>query len=151
MHRNSKILKGVGLATLLLLLVMAVGVAFAGNGGAPRVAVLSGAQEAPGPGDPDGSGFASIRLNVGQERVCWQISYENISEPRAAHIHKAPAGSPGGVVVPLSPISGGCTSADGALIQDIIDYPDQYYVNVHTPDFGPGAIRGQLSNPGQSK
>ena len=153
MSRNSKVLNGIGLAAVLLVLVFAVGVAFAGNRGAPRVTTLSGAEEAPGPGDPDGSGFASIRLNVGQERVCWQISYENIGEPRAAHIHKAPAGSPGGVVVPLldPSISSGCTAADGALIQDIIDYPDQYYVNVHTAEHPAGAIRGQLSNPGQSK
>jgi len=142
----------IGLAALLLVLILAVGVAFAGNGGAPRVTTLSGAEEVHG-GDVDGSGFASIRLNVGQERVCWQISYENITTPFAAHIHKAPAGSNGGVVVPLMTpaISGGCVWADGALIQDIIDYPDQYYVNVHNPDFPPGALRGQLSNPGQSK
>ena len=57
------------------------------------------------------------------------------------------------VVVPLldPSISSGCTAADGALIQDIIDYPDQYYVNVHTAEHPAGAIRGQLSNPGQSK
>ncbi|HSG17387.1 MAG TPA: CHRD domain-containing protein [Anaerolineae bacterium] len=151
MRRNSLLLNTAGLVALLLVLVVAVSVAFAGNGGAPRVTTLSGAEEAPVPGDPDGSGFAAIRLNVGQERVCWEISYENISEPRAAHIHTAPAGAPGPVVVALNPISGGCASADSALIQNIIDYPDQYYVNVHTPDFPGGAIRGQLSNPGQSE
>lgn len=152
MHRNSKVLKVIGLATLLLVLAMAVGVVFAGNGGAPRVTTLSGAEEVNG-GDEDGSGFASIRLNVGQERVCWEISYADIVEPFAAHIHKAPAGVNGGVVVPtfVPSISGGCVSADGALIQDIIDHPEEYYVNVHNSDFPGGALRGQLSNPGQSK
>ncbi|MFN2223340.1 MAG: CHRD domain-containing protein [Chloroflexota bacterium] len=151
MRRNKKILTVFGLAALLLVLIMAVGVAFAGNGGAPRVTTLSGAEEAPGPGDPDGSGFASIRLNVGQERVCWQISYEGIAPAAAAHIHRAPAGSPGPVVVPLDPNQDGCTWADGALIQEIIDYPDRFYVNVHNADYPAGALRGQLSNPGQSE
>ena len=151
MGRNRLVRRTIGLAALLLVLILAVSVAFAGgNGGAPRITTLSGT-EIVGGGDADGSGSAAIRLNVGQERVCWQVSYENIAEPFAAHIHKAPAGSNGGPVIPLSPIAGGCASADGALIQDIIDYPDQYYVNVHTPEHPPGAIRGQLSNPGQSK
>lgn len=152
MRRKSLTLGVMGMTVLLLVLIMAVSVAFAANGGAPRVTTLSGAEEVPA-ADPDGSGFASVRLNVGQERVCWEISYENISEPFAAHIHEAPTGSNGGVVIPLMTpsISGGCVSADGALIQDIIDYPDQYYVNVHNADFPPGALRGQLSNRGQSE
>jgi hypothetical protein len=135
----------------ILITLTLVSVAFAGDGGgAPRVTTLSGAEEVSG-GDPDGSGFASIRLNVGQQRVCWEVSFSDISEPFAAHIHNAPAGVNGGVVVPLSPIEGGCTSADPGLIQAIIDFPELYYVNVHNADFPPGAIRGQLSNIGQSK
>jgi hypothetical protein len=156
MPRSNKVLTIVGLAALLLALILAVGVAFAGNAGngagAPRITTLSGAEEVNG-GDPDGSGFASIRLNVGQERVCWEISYEGIAEPFAAHIHRAPAGSNGGVVVPLfvPSISSGCVSADGDLIQEIIDYPERFYVNVHNADYPGGALRGQLSNPGQSE
>lgn len=137
------------LIVILFTLVLA-SVAFAGDGGVLRVTTLSGAEEVGG-GDPDGSGFASIRLNVGQERVCWEVSFSDILAPLAAHIHKAPAGVNGGVVVPLNPIESGCTTADPGLIQDIIDFPEQYYVNVHTADFPPGAIRGQLSNRGQSE
>ncbi|MBA3400981.1 MAG: CHRD domain-containing protein [Actinobacteria bacterium] len=32
----------------------------------------------------------------------------------------------------------------------IIDHPEQYYVNVHNAPFPGGAVRGQLSNRGQS-
>ena len=151
MRKNSLLLGVMGVAVLSLVLILAVSVAFAGNGGAPRVTTLSGAEEAPGPGDPDGSGFASIRLNVGQERVCWEISYEGIAPALAAHIHRAPAGSPGGVVVPLDPNQDGCRSANADLIQEIVDYPDRFYVNVHNADYPAGALRGQLSNPGQSE
>ncbi|HKZ85653.1 MAG TPA: CHRD domain-containing protein [Anaerolineae bacterium] len=90
-------------------------------------------------------------LNVGQKRVCWDISFEGIDPPFAAHIHFAPAGVNGGGVVPLSPITGGCKEGvDPALIQAIIDFPEQYYVNVHNAPFPGGAVRGQLSNRGQS-
>jgi len=139
--------------SMVLIIVLLVNVSTAaagGGGGAPRVTTLSGAEEVFA-GDPDGSGFASIRLNVGQATVCWEISFGGIDPPSAAHIHVAPAGVNGPVVVPLSPIAGGCTSANPALIQAIIDFPEQYYVNVHNAPFPGGALRGQLSNPGQSK
>lgn len=108
-----------------------------------------------GPADPDGTGFASITLNVGQARVCWEISVSNIVPAFAAHIHVAPAGVNGPIVVPLSPSTTGSSSGcgenvDPALIQAIIDHPEQYHVNVHNAPFPGGAVRGQLSNRGQS-
>jgi len=143
------------ISIVMLILLVAVGVALAG--GAPRVTTLSGAEEVSpttgelGAGDPDGSGFASIFLNHGQGTICWQVSYENIADPTAAHIHAAPAGVNGPVVVPLSPITSGCTSADQDLIKAIIQSPELYYVNVHNAGFPGGAVRGQLSNRGQSQ
>jgi hypothetical protein len=118
------------------------------------VTTLSGAEEVP-PADPDGTGFASITLNAGQSSVCWELSVSNIAPAFAAHIHAAPAGVNGPIVVPLSPptsgSSSGCTeNVDPALIQAIIDRPEQYYVNVHNAEFPGGAVRGQLSNRGQS-
>jgi hypothetical protein len=122
------------------------------TGGAKRSTSLSGAEEVP-PADPDGTGFALVTLNVGQGTVCWELTASNIAPASAAHIHKAPAGTNGSVVVPFSPptsgSSSGCTTADPALIQDIIDNPAQYYVNVHNAEFPGGAVRGQLSNRGQ--
>jgi hypothetical protein len=131
--------------------LMLVGGAWAFSG-AKRATTLSGAEEVP-PADPDGTGFALITLNVGQATVCWELTASNIAPAAAAHIHKAPAGVNGPIVVPLSPPTSGsssdCGSADVALIQDIIDNPEQYYVNVHNAEFPGGAVRGQLSNRGQ--
>jgi hypothetical protein len=126
-----------------------------GSGGAPRVTTLSGAEEVP-PADPDGTGFAAITLNVGQQTVCWELSVSNIVQATAAHIHAAPAGFNGGIVVPLSPpttgTSSGCAlGVNPTLIQAIIDHPELYYVNVHNAQFPGGAVRGQLSNRGQSR
>lgn len=136
---------------LLVLTVLALAT-IAADGGRKFTTALTGAAEAPGPGDPDGSGTASLRLNPGQGEVCFEITVSNITLPATgAHIHEAPAGSPGPVVVPLTPpdasgSSSGCVSADRDLIRAIIQNPEGYYVNVHTvPLYAAGAVRGQLS------
>lgn len=122
------------------------------QGGRPLRATLTGAAEVPVPGDPDGSGTALVTLNPGQGVVCFRIEVANITLPAlAAHIHSAPAGVPGPVVVPfVAPgadgTASGCTSdVDRDLILDILRNPAAYYVNVHTTDFPGGAVRGQLS------
>lgn len=123
----------------------------ADQGGRPLTAMLTGDQEVP-PGDPDGSGTAIITLNEGQGEVCWDITVSDILLPSiATHIHVAPAGVAGPVVVGLTPpdatgSSIGCTGGvDKGLIKAIRQNPADYYVNVHTSDFRPGAVRGQLS------
>jgi hypothetical protein len=112
--------------------------------------ILTGAAEVPGPGDPDGIGKAKIKLAVGGSTICFKLRVAHITLPATgAHIHAAPVGVAGPVVVPLTPPdasgrSHGCVTADPALVAAIIHHPDQYYVNVHTTDFPGGAIRGQL-------
>src|SRR5438128_6998591 len=97
----------------------------ASAGGRPFSTTLSGANEVPGPGDPDGSGTAHLTLNSGSGEVCFQITVSNIALPATgAHIHEAPVGSAGPIVVVLVPpdesgSSSGCVSADSALIKDI--------------------------------
>jgi CHRD domain-containing protein len=111
------------------------------------VAFLSGAESVP-PADPDGSGFAAFQLNVATGEVCYLLTVSGIDTPVAAHIHRGAAGTNGPVVVPLAAPTGGfvvaCTTADPALVRDIRKNPSGYYVNVHTPTFPAGAIRGQL-------
>jgi len=124
-----------------MLIVLPVGAAE--DSGRPLSGELSGTAEVP-PADPDGSGTAFITLNQGQGRVCWQLTWSNIGAPFAAHIHAAPAGVNGPIVVPLSPIDGGCTNAQDALIKAIRQNPEGYYVNIHNTEFPGGAIRGQL-------
>ena len=41
----------------------------------------------------------------------------------------------------------GCIrGVDGDLVDDIRGNPTNYYVNIHSSVFGPGAIRGQLGD-----
>jgi len=109
---------------------------------------MNGAQEAPGPGDPDGFGTASFSLDKDHGQICFRLDVHLIAPATAAHIHRAPAGVPGPVVVPLTPptpgFSEGCVDVDPALVAEIIHHPDQFYVNVHNAPFPAGAVRGQL-------
>ena len=102
-------------------------------------------------GDPDGTGTALITLNLGNRQVCWELVVAGVTLPAtASHIHQAPPGVRGPVVLSLSApdfagVAAGCAAdIDPDLILDILLNPGSYYVNVHTTDFPPGAIRGQL-------
>jgi hypothetical protein len=121
----------------------------AAQGGSKQSTTLTGAEEVPGPGDPDGTGTASLILNRGQGTITFELTAANIAPANAAHIHRGPKGVAGPIVVPLTPptsgSSSGTASVDRALIKEIQKNPEAFYVNVHNADFPAGAIRGQLS------
>ena len=110
--------------------------------------MLTGAAEVPGPGDSDGRGTASLRINPGQGTACYTVMYANIANPAAAHIHRGGRTVAGPVVVPLKVAAGGsfkgCATVTRELAMDLIRDPGAFYVNVHNADFPAGAIRGQL-------
>ena len=138
----------------LVLLLLAVGGLVrprVGAQGAPVAALttaLTGAAEVPGPGDPNGSGEATLTLFPEQGLLCYVLTARGIAPATAAHVHAAPPGEAGPVVIPLAPptggVSGGCMPADPALLRDIAANPEEYYVNVHNAAYPAGAIRGQL-------
>jgi hypothetical protein len=119
---------------------------------------LTGAEEAPGPGDADATGFARIKVPRihSNSRLCFKLEWADIDGTvTAAHIHSGAAGAPGPIVVPLfvgqsfagTGDSRGCIrGVDSELTKDINQNPTNYYVNVHSSDFQPGAIRGQLGD-----
>jgi hypothetical protein len=125
-----------------------------GAGTKQLVARLAGANEAPGPGDPNASGIANISIDTATNQICWAISVGGLeANASLAHIHQGPPGVAGPVVVnlfpPLPPQNGtssGCTT-DATYAPQIAANPAGFYVNVHTlPTFPAGAIRGQLAN-----
>ena len=120
------------------------------HGGRPLSTSLTGAAEVPGPGDSDGTGTVKLTLNQGKGQICFELTVSNIAAATAAHIHEAPAGKAGDVVVTLSPppaegSSKNCVSAGEDLIKRIRQNPENFYVNVHNAEFPDGAVRGQLS------
>ena len=62
-------------------------------------------------GDPDGTGTARLRVNPGQGEICYELMVSGIAPAVAAHIHEAPAGAAGPVVVPLAAPSDGSSEA----------------------------------------
>jgi hypothetical protein len=136
---------GLGIAT-----VAGFAASSATAGGRPLSTDMTGAAEVPGPGDPDGTGTAEVTVNLGLGEICYELTVANIAPATMAHIHFAPAGVAGPIVVNLTPpISG--SSADCAenvnpvVAKNILQHPEQYYVNVHNAEWPSGAVRGQLS------
>lgn len=139
------------LSLVLLALILAAFALPAAAGGRPLFATLTGANEVPGPGDEDGSGYAMITLNQGLGQICYTLEVADIDPARAAHIHRGTADVAGQVVVPLAaPTEGSssaCVEVDPELIKEIRQNPADFYVNVHNAPYPAGAVRGQLEKP----
>ena len=138
----------VALIAALALVLIAATTTMAG--GRPLSAAMTGVEEVP-IGDLDGTGSASFTLNQGQGTICFSWTAQDISLPvTASHIHVAPAGTAGPVVVPLTAddddgVASGCVSGVSKdLVKAIRQNPSGYYVNVHNAEFPGGAVRGQL-------
>jgi hypothetical protein len=115
------------------------------------VAYMTGADERPGPGDPDGIGRSVITINDAANQLCVAMQYTGITLPATGfHIHFAPTTSPGPIVVPFANPTGNqfyqCVTVENeALLDNIAANPGQYYINIHTqPLYAAGALRGQL-------
>ena len=88
--------------------------------------------------------------------VEWTLVANNLpGTTTAAHIHLAPAGTPGGVVQPLAGVAGNENGVIGtgsfmnlALLAAIRANPENYYVNVHSTVCAAGVIRGQFGDNG---
>jgi hypothetical protein len=128
---------------------------------------LSGANEVPA-NDSRATGQAVFQLGPDGESIAYRLIVANIENVTMAHIHLAPAGQNGPVVAWLYPsgpparlipgrtsgvlATGTITEADlvGTLAgQDLDALLDAFaagnaYVNVHTSQFPPGEVRGQI-------
>jgi hypothetical protein len=115
---------------------------------------LKGANEVPGPGDPNGKGEAFVTVKPAKRKVCFQLSWKRIADATAAHIHKGVEGDAGPIKVLLFEDNTGLPSpgaVDGCvkhlkrkLLRRIKRHPDRFYVNIHNDQYPDGAIRGQL-------
>ena len=120
-----------------------------GNRPATLYVSLTGLQEIPGPGDPDGNGTVEIRVVPQTGSVCWNLYARAIGPATAAHIHRGAAGVAGPPVLTLptpdaNGRSQGCATVDQQLAREISFAAQEFYVNVHDGAHPAGAIRGQL-------
>jgi len=122
--------------------------------------------------DAGGEGLAPVAF-PGEYYVCYDLVTRNIGEVLGAHIHEVDRTDAhprtnarklnGPVVVDLLDGEGDvvfkdaagnvtddaaaaatCVTAADGVIEDILDDPSEYYVNIHTESHPAGAIRGQL-------
>lgn len=115
----------------------------------PFEAVMSAAFENP-PHDSisSGTGFASLTLDDTTNLLSWVVTYQNLTGPvTAAHIHNAPVGVNGPIVIPFgsapfpNPITGSQVISS-LLVSQL--FAGNLYVNLHTAAFPAGEIRGQI-------
>lgn len=155
-----------------LALLIATGVfsssAIAGHTNNLLEATLDGRQEVANDGsnkrisgDPNGRGEAYVfGIDNDAFTLCYVLTVEKIQlvpvgSGMAAHIHKGRRGENGPVVAVLAGPEDG-NAADcltegeagkfptGISVREILENPEEYYINVHNPDYPSGAIRGQL-------
>ena len=112
---------------------------------------LSGDQENPPTGSP-ATGNLSGTIDAATGNISITVSYSNLNGTlSAAHIHLAPEGKNGGVILNLAPPTGqtsGTFSHSGTLSADqtIALIAEGCYVNLHSSTNGGGEIRGQVRN-----
>lgn len=127
-----------------------LGASPAGAADARLYATLSGANERPGPGDPDAIGRVLITINDAANQICVSVQFTNATLPATGmHIHLAPPTAPGPVVVPFTAPAGNqayeCKTVENeALLDNIAANPSQYYFNIHNQEYPGGFARGQL-------
>lgn len=132
--------------------LIALGGCATGGAGMSRMILnvsMTGIQEVPGPGDPDGNGTAEVRVTASDGQICWDLSARGIDPATAAHVHRGAAGVAGPPVVTLitpdvAGRSQGCATVDMNLAREMALRSHDFYLNVHTAAHPAGAIRGQL-------
>ncbi len=122
-----------------------------------RSEVATGAKNNRNVGDPNGRGEAYVfGIDGDPNTLCYVLTVDKIATATAAHIHEGPAGANGPVVVNLAAPADGnaadCLTEGEAgkfvgdqTVAEILENPEDYYVNVHNAEYPGGAIRGQLA------
>ena len=115
-------------------------------------AFMTGLGENPPNGSPATGTFSAIYDDATKQITNVNISVTGLTSPiTASHIHQAPAGSNGAVILNVGTLSGG-TSPSGfipllgtlTVAQETALFANGLYYNVHTPEFPGGEIRDQL-------
>ena len=111
-------------------------------------AQLTGEQEAPAPGDPDGKAKGKLEVDVTTGRICYSIEARKVDPLAAGHIHEKGLDSNTGPVVvsftKTGPTTFGGCATNVAVARGLQDEPGEYYLNVHNTSYPGGALRADL-------
>ena len=109
---------------------------------------LTGLNEIPNYGDPDGTGLFKFEINTAQHQICYELTTSNIATATAAQIHAGGKGIAGPSLITLLPPTKGmskdCVSVEADKLAALIKNHGHFYVSVQNAEFPEGAIRGQL-------
>ena len=112
---------------------------------------LNGSQEVPTPTNLNCTGTGTLTLNADNTITC-SVTFSGLTGPAAAaHIHQAPPGVAGGIIIGLTVPAGGaspatCPTPAPTLTADQLTALRQgnLYFNVHTSGNPSGECRGQI-------
>ncbi|HEY4410788.1 MAG TPA: CHRD domain-containing protein [Acidimicrobiia bacterium] len=132
------------LLPLVLVTPAFVGAAPAQASSTSFVANMTADEVKPVPGPPGAKGTARIVADQDAQKVCYELTYDGPDKGQitAAHIHRGEKGINGPVTINLD-INAQCVNPNPAEIKALVDWPDGYYVEIHTLYQQNGAVRGQ--------
>lgn len=112
-------------------------------------AQLKGENEVP-PVTSPGKGEAEVLVDQTTREIRWTLRYQDLSSPLSATHFHGPASSSANapILVPIankldrSGVIEGKATVNEQQIQDLL--AGRWYINVHTPTFPSGELRGQL-------
>lgn len=119
-----------------------------------------GRQEVPAPGKKvgDPNGRAEWLVGIKGSKVYYATIWEKLAAPTNGHIHRGKKGRNGDVVIDFfadtnglpKGVTGiaGTASVKSDVARGIKQNPKNWYTNLHTTEFGGGAVRGQLYRSG---
>lgn len=115
---------------------------------APAIPVNNG-QETTG---AEGGAHGKFSYTIDGDQFCYTLDVTGLTAGAvAAHVHVGDQGVAGPVRIPLTvpnetsfSVAGCATVSDPAILAGIQENPRGWYVNVHTPTYPGGEVRGQL-------
>ncbi|MEC4802819.1 MAG: CHRD domain-containing protein [Jaaginema sp. PMC 1080.18] len=174
-HKVQKMKYTLGFIVFLLGVALPYSVK-AGHTNIVLTAELDGSAEVPSSGSPEdmvgdptgmGEGYV-FGIDNDPSTLCYTLEVSRIQmvpvgEGMAAHIHEGAMGENGPVVAVLAgPEDGNAAdcltegeegkfpTGEAGIVQRILNNPEDFYINVHNPQFPNGAIRGQLKGHSHS-
>jgi hypothetical protein len=132
---------------LLLSAALAPGFVASPAGASPMKlqAAMTAEEVKPIPGPLGAKGTAKIDVDAVTGQVCYQLTYEGPGTMTGAHIHRGEKGITGPVTINLD-VNAPCVNPGPSEAKALADWPDGYYVEIHTLAYqSNGAVRGQTS------
>jgi hypothetical protein len=158
-----RIPRTVARSSLIAIVALSLAAGVAASNSNRLEARMRGTNEVAAVVDLDSRGFATVRIDVEDSEVCFNVSFERGGTANRGHIHRGIAGVNGPIVVAFFDLEmpddqtdprldtlerrnglRDCVDADPVILQEILANPSGFYVNLHNARFPGGFVRGQL-------